>query len=105
MTSPPIHSDRKRLFISRFEADIEAGVGIATGQGSNPQWMLRISKDGGRTYTNRQIWRSAGAIGKNRTRLRWLKLGQARERVFELTTSDPVKRTFIAANGDGYVGA
>ncbi len=103
-TSPPIHSDRKRLFISRLEMDIEAGVGIATGQGSDPQWMMRISKDGGRTYTNRQLWRSAGKIGENRTRLRWLRLGQARERVFELTTSDPVKRTIIAAHGDGYVG-
>lgn len=104
VTSPPVHSDRKRLFISRLELDIEAGVGITTGQGSNPEWMLRISKDGGRTYTNRQIWRSAGAIGQYRTRLRWLRLGQARERVFELTTSDPVKRTIIAAHGDGYVG-
>lgn len=104
-TSPPIHSDRKRVFISRLEMDIEAGVGIATGQGSDPQWMMRLSKDGGRTYTSLQKWRSAGAIGQNRTRLRWLKLGQARERVFEMTTSDPVKRTIIAANGDGYVGA
>lgn len=103
-TSPPIHADRKRLFISRFELDIEAGTGIASGQGSDPQWMLRISKDGGRTYGTRQLWRSSGAMGANRTRLRWLKLGQARERVFELTTTDPVKRTIIAANGDGYIG-
>lgn len=104
VTSPNIHSDRKRVFISRFEADIEAGVGITVGQGSDPQWMLRISKDGGRTYTTRQIWRSAGKIGQYRTRLRWLRLGQARERVLELTTSDPVKRTLIAAHGDGYTG-
>jgi hypothetical protein len=67
--------------------------------------MLRSSKDGGRTYTNLQKWRSAGAIGNYRTRLRWLKLGQARERVFELTSTDPVKRTIIAASGDGYAGA
>lgn len=104
VTSPPIHADRKRLFISRLELDIEAGVGITTGQGSDPQWMLRSSKDGGRTYTTLQKWRSAGAIGNYRTRLRWLRLGQARERVFEATTSDPVKRTIIAANGDGYIG-
>jgi hypothetical protein len=103
-TSPPIHSDRKRLFIAKLEMDIEAGVGIATGQGSDPQWMMRNSKDGGRTYTNLQKWRSAGAIGQYRTRLRWLRLGQARERVFELTTTDPVKRTIISASGEGYAG-
>ncbi|HDA7274731.1 TPA: hypothetical protein O5T84_002829, partial [Staphylococcus aureus] len=91
-TSPPIHADRKRVFISRLEMDIEAGVGISVGQGTDPQWMLRSSKDGGRTYTARQLWKSAGAIGQYRTRLRWLRLGQARERVFELTTTDPVKR-------------
>jgi hypothetical protein len=102
LTSPPIHDDRKRLFISRLELDVEAGVGINTGQGSDPQWMLRSSRDGGRTYTTLQKWRSAGAIGQYRTRLRWLKMGQARERVFEATTTDPVKRTLIAANGDGY---
>ena len=85
--------------------DIEAGVGISVGQGTDPQWMLRSSKDGGRTYTARQLWKSAGAIGQYRTRLRWLRLGQARERVFELTTTDPVKRTIIAANGDGYLGS
>jgi hypothetical protein len=102
LTSPPVHDDRKRVFISRLELDIEAGVGVTDGQGSDPQWMLRSSKDGGRTYTPLQKWRSAGAIGEYRTRLRWLKMGQARERVFEATCSDPVKRVLIAANGDGY---
>lgn len=105
VTSPPIQSDRKRMFMSRLEMNIEAGVGINAGQGSDPQWMLRSSKDGGRTYTNLQKWRSAGAVGQYRTRLRWLKLGQSRERVFELTTTDPVKRTIISAHADGYVGA
>lgn len=102
LTSAPIHDDRKRVFISRLELDIEAGVGNTSGQGVDPQWMLRSSRDGGRTYTNLQKWRSAGALGQHRTRLRWLKMGQARERVFEATTSDPVKRTLIAAHGDGY---
>ena len=104
-TSAPVHADRKRVFISRLEMDIEAGIGIASGQGSDPQWMMRSSKDGGLTYTALQKWRSAGALGQYRTRLRWLKLGQARTRVFELTTTDPVKRTIIAANADGYIGA
>jgi hypothetical protein len=103
-TSPPIHADRKRLFISRFEMDIEAGVGIASGQGSDPQWQMRNSKDGGRTYSNLQKFKSAGAIGNYRTRLKWTRMGQTRERVFELSTTDPVKRTIIAANADVYIG-
>ncbi len=98
--SPPIHSDRKRVFIPRFEMDIEGGVGLATGQGSSPQVMLRISRDGGRTWGDHQLWQSMGAIGEYRTRMRWLRLGQAREWVFEITISDPVKRTVISAHAD-----
>jgi hypothetical protein len=106
LVSPPISDpDRKRLFIPRLELDIEAGVGINVGQGSDPQWMMRHSKDGGRTFTNIQRWKSAGGIGNYRTRLRWLKYGQAREHVFEATTTDPVKRTLIAASASGYGGA
>ncbi len=105
MISPPIHEDRKRLFVSRFEADVETGVGNTSAPGDNPQWMRRSSRDGGKTWGSRQQWKSAGKIGENRTRLRWLRGGQAREWVYELTTTDPVKRTLIAVNGDGYAGA
>jgi hypothetical protein len=98
--SPPIHSDRKRVFIPRFEMDIEGGVGLSTGQGSLPQAMLRYSKDGGRSWSDRQLWQSMGGIGDYATRMRWLRLGQAREWVFEITISDPVKRTIISAHAD-----
>jgi hypothetical protein len=66
--------------------------------------MMRCRRTAGEPTPRLQKWRSAGAIGAYRTRLRWLRLGQARERVIELTSTDPVKRTIIAANGDGYIG-
>jgi hypothetical protein len=102
--SPPIHQDRKRVFIPRFEIDIEGGVGLTTGQGSDPQVMLRISRDGGRTWGHSQKWRSMGAIGAYKSRMRWLRLGQAREWVFEVTISDPVRRNVINAHADLMVG-
>jgi hypothetical protein len=100
MVSPVIHNDRKRLFHSRFELDMESGVGTATGQGANPQAMLDWSDDGGRTFKNFQLWHSIGAIGAYTQRLRWLRLGQARQRYYRLTISDPVRRSVIAANAD-----
>lgn len=103
--SPPIHSDRKRVFIPRFEMDIESGIGRASGQGQDPQVMLRYSKDGGQTWSDRQLWRSMGTVGAYKTRMRWLKLGQAREWVFEVTISDPVRRNVLAAHADIMVGA
>jgi hypothetical protein len=101
--SPPIHSDRQRVTNSRFELDIEAGVGLITGQGSDPQIMMKYSDDGGRTWS-REMWRSMGAIGEYKTRCRWLRLGQARQRVYQIAISDPVKRTIIAAHVDLEVG-
>jgi hypothetical protein len=103
-TSPPIHMDRKRVFMSRFELDIESGVGLTTGQGSDPQIMLDYSDDGGRTYSTRQLWKSMGAIGAYRQRARWTRLGQSRNRVMRLTISAPVRRTIIAATADVYPG-
>ncbi|HUY05001.1 MAG TPA: hypothetical protein VMV33_17115 [Rhodocyclaceae bacterium] len=95
ITSPPIHANRRRLFVTRFELDIEAGVGLTEGQGSNPVWMLDWSKDGGRTWSAQQQWRSMGRIGAFTQRLRWMRLGQARQWIFRLSCTDPVRRVII----------
>lgn len=104
LISPPIHSDRKRVFHSRFELDIEAGVGLTSGQGANPYIMLDWSDDGGRTYSSIQRWNSMGMIGDYTMRLRWLRNGQARQRVYRIRITDPVKRTIMAAHADLSVG-
>lgn len=102
--APPIHSDRRRMFMSRFELDIETGVGLTSGQGSDPQIMLEWSDDGGRTFGTRQPWRSIGKIGEYRQRLRWNRMGSFRNRVLKLIVSDPVKRVGIAAHAELKVG-
>lgn len=104
LVSPPIHSDRKRVFHSRFELDIEAGDGLPAGQGSNPQVMLDWSNDGGRTFSSQQIWNSVGKVGEFTKRMRWLRLGQGRSRVYRVTMTDPVRRVIIAAHADLSVG-
>lgn len=98
--SAPIHSDRKRLFMSRFELDVETGVGLTSGQGSDPQIMLDWSDDGGRTFSKRKPWRSMGRIGAYRQRLRWRRMGSFRNRVLRAIVSDPIKRTAIAAHAE-----
>lgn len=104
MVSPITHSDRKRVFVSRFELDIEQGVGLTTGQGSDPQVMLDWSDDGGRTFVSQQLWQSMGKIGAYKKRLRWLRLGQFRNRVYRVIISDPVPINIIANNCDLKVG-
>lgn len=104
MVSPIIQSDRKRVFISRFELDVEQGVGNTNDPGSDPQIMLDWSDDGGRIFNQRQIWNSMGKQGQYTKRLRWLRQGQTRNRIYRVTISDPVRRTIIAAHADLAVG-
>jgi hypothetical protein len=81
--------DRKEMFYRSLEVEFQPGMGVPVGQGVEPQAMLRWSDDGGRTWGN-EHWVSAGAMGQFKTRARWNKLGRARDRVWELTCSDPV---------------
>lgn len=104
LTGPPLHRDRRRIFHRRFEVDIESGKGLTAGQGSDPQVWMDYSDDGANTWSSRKPFRSMGKIGAYRQRLRWLRLGQSRDRVYRLTVSDPVKRSIIAAHADMNVG-
>jgi len=96
------HKDRKRVYCSRFEIDIQAGVG--DGSGSDPQVMLRRSTDGGVNWSHAQMWRSMGKIGETTKRLRWMGQGQGRQMSWQLIITDPVPRTIIGAYGDLSLG-
>lgn len=103
--SEPVHDGDtlNRLFHSRFQMDIEAGVGLATGNGSDPQIILRWSDDGGHTWSNEHYadvgsFAAIGASGEYRKRAIWNRLGSARSRIYEVSVSDPVKRVMIAPN-------
>ena len=64
---------------------------------TNPQAMLRWSNDGGSTWSN-EHWVSVGQQGKYKNRAIWRRLGQARDRVFEVVVTDPVKMVIVSAN-------
>lgn len=91
-----VYEGLDNLFISELQIDMQTGVGLSTGQGSNPQVMLQISKDGGNTWGN-ELWRSAGAIGVYLTRVIWRRLGKARDWNFKIRITDPVKVVIIGA--------
>lgn len=99
IVSAPVYGNGRRLTMSKLEVVIETGVGLTSGQGSDPQVMMRFSDDGGRTWSN-EHWRSIGAVGAYKTRAIWRRLGSFRERVFELTVSDPVKTVVMGAYAD-----
>ena len=93
-----------RLTVDRVFVDFEAGVGLATGQGSNPQAMLQVSRDGGHSWGN-EVWTTIGAIGEYKTRAEWRRLGTAKDFVFKVRVTDPVKRIIAGAAMDAEKGA
>lgn len=86
--------NRKRLFHGWLQVEFTPGVGLQTGQGSSPQAMLRWSNDGGFTWSN-EHWTTIGASGATRNRAIWRRLGEARDRIYELDYSDPTARDVI----------
>jgi len=90
-------NDRNRVIQSRLQLDFFPGVGLSNGQGKTPQVMLRWSNDGGQTFGN-EHWTTIGAIGATKNRAIWRRLGAARDRVYEVRISDPVKRDVAGAS-------
>jgi hypothetical protein len=67
--------------------------------GYEPQAMLRWSDDGGHTWSN-EHWREMGAIGQYGYRTIWRRLGMTqkiRDRVYEVSGTDPVKIAIMGA--------
>ena len=88
--------NRERVFQTSMQVEFTPGVGLQSGQGSTPQAMLRWSNDGSFTWSN-EHWQSIGMAGQTRNRAKWNRLGNARDRVYELNFTDPVPRDIIGA--------
>jgi hypothetical protein len=96
---PTGQNNLKRTTHHLLQLDCESGVGLNTGQGSDPQVMLRWSDDGGHTWSN-EHWSPMGKIGERYARVMWRRLGmtlELRDRVYEISGTDPVKIAIMGA--------
>jgi len=96
---PTGENNLKRTAHHSLQLDCESGTGLNTGQGSDPQVMLRWSDDGGHTWSN-EHWVSIGKIGEYYRRAIWRRLGMTlklRDRVYEVSGTDPVKIAIMGA--------
>jgi Phage stabilisation protein len=103
--APHLVTDLQRQYFDELQIQFQPGVGL-TGittplnnevVGADPQAMLRWSNDGGSTWS-KEYWTSIGKIGKYKNRAIWRRLGQARDRVFEVVVNDPINAVIISAN-------
>jgi hypothetical protein len=94
----------QRLFFEEVQIDMETGVGLAVGQGSDPQLMLRYSNDGAHTWSNEKT-KTIGAAGEYGARVKFGPTGSGRDRVWEISMTDPVKFAVFGANVRVQAGA
>ena len=96
---PTGQNNLKRTAQHSLQLDCESGTGLITGQGSDPEIMLRWSDDGGHTWSNEHLSKM-GKIGEYYRRVFWRRLGMTlklRDRVYEVSMTDPVKTAIMGA--------
>lgn len=96
---PHVSANLKRMVHNKFQCDFLMGTGTNAGQGQQPTIMMRYSDDGGRSWSSEK-WTQLGMIGQGLARAIWRQLGVSRNRVYEVTVTDPVDVAFIGADLD-----
>ena len=88
-TLPVIRDENQRFVCNSVEFSVIVGEAPLTGQGSDPILRLRWSDNKGKTWSN---WRSQkiGKRGEYNTRVIYRLLGQFRQRVFQVSFSEPI---------------
>lgn len=88
--------ERERLFFEELIIDMETGVGTASGDGSDPMLMLRYSNDSGHSWSGYKQ-ASVGQAGQYTKRVKFGPTGNARDRVWELTFTEPCRFALFGA--------
>jgi hypothetical protein len=94
--SPHFSTEQVRNFFEFFQLDVQPGVGTTVGPGQNPVVFLSWSNDGGYTWSN-ELELAVGREGAYLTRVYAMMLGSARDRVWQVASSDPVFTVWLNA--------
>lgn len=89
----------KRIQMSALKLIMETGVGLIDGQGDNPRIMVEYSDDGGHTW-NAGTWPRVGRLGEFTLQVEWFNLGSFYDRIFRISTTDPVNYSIYSATID-----
>lgn len=90
-----ISAGGKRLFFGDLHVDMETGV--ANAAEPSPEIMLRYSNDGGHSWSNEKL-KSLGATGEYSKRVKFGPTGSGRNRVWEVSMTDPVEFAMFGAD-------
>ena len=87
--TPSLFNDREPIFLVCLEVVLESGVGSYSGAPVVPVIVLRLSRDGGKTWGAERT-RSIGALWAYSQRIRWWRCGSGSDLVAEFVVTDPV---------------
>lgn len=94
--------DFNQFRVSSVYLDMETGVGLNAGQGSNPQIMVNASKDNGRTF-GIERWMGVGKTGQYMARPTLRRITRGRDVVIRFRMTDPVK--FVVTDGAAIISS
>lgn len=98
--SQPFFNQGDSMFWADIELLMESGVGLTSGQGSDPQVRMSFSDNGARTFSS-EFSRSYGKIGEYTRRTVWRRQGQVvRDRVLRFITTEPVRSNILGLVGN-----
>lgn len=87
--APHVTAENKRLFFNRFEVAMRTSASNTPGPGLDPYITMRMSRDGGNTWTNEKA-ASLGPFAQYQRRIFWTRLGTFRSGLFEVAGDDPL---------------
>lgn len=92
-----LNNEGQSFSVNEIEVDFEPGVGLITGQGSDPVVWLQISMDGGKTW-GPELQANIGKIGAYLSYAKWRRLGITQNQfTARVIITDPVKRAICGA--------
>ncbi len=89
----------KKIEMDRFELIMQNGVGLLSGQGSDPKIIMQVSDDGGATWSTERFG-SVAKLGEYVWKIEFFNLGTFTERIIRIKTSDPVYFSIHSALAD-----
>ena len=97
-----VATELEYIYHYQMQINMETGLGpippLLDGQGNprDPQVFLRWSDDGGHSWSNEHT-RDVGQAGQYTKRVIWRQLGRSRQRIYELSCSDPIPYRIVDA--------
>ena len=85
-----VSENRQRVRHNSLYLDSETGVGLTSGQGSDPLIGMSYSDNTGKTYGNTR-YISFGKLGEYSKEIKWGLLGSSKDRIYKFTYSEPTK--------------